>query len=126
MKCEETFYAQKSVTNWIRLGDENTRYFHARMKERHASARISCLLDEEGRPVTEQDHIKDQFINYFSDIFSADFDTFYEANPDVIQVGSVLSGDQINLLDQDINLDDIQRALFSMAPDKALGPDVSF
>lgn len=68
LKCEKAFYAQKSATDWIQLGDRNTHYFHARMK-RLTSARISCLADAGRRIVTENDKIKEQYMTIFLDCF---------------------------------------------------------
>lgn len=42
-KIEEAIYKQKSRIQWLKLGDDNTRYFFAAMKSRKAQNQITML-----------------------------------------------------------------------------------
>ncbi len=53
-KAEENFYAQKSSCDWLKLGDSNTKFFHARMKEKSTKGCISCILSSDDRKFTSQ------------------------------------------------------------------------
>lgn len=54
---EELFWWQKSRAIWLREGDRNTKFFHARTKQRIAHNRITKLLDSFGNWVETEDGI---------------------------------------------------------------------
>ncbi|XP_062086109.1 uncharacterized protein LOC133792209 [Humulus lupulus] len=45
----DSFLRQKSKVNWLRYGDDNTAYFHACLKQRRASNRITSFVNETGQ-----------------------------------------------------------------------------
>lgn len=51
----EIYLQQRSKANWIRLGDENTRYFHPVIKHRKLKQAITQLKDAAGCMQTEQE-----------------------------------------------------------------------
>lgn len=54
LKSEEAYYSQKTAENWIQLGDNNTKFFHSKMKERRARSKVTCLMDEAGGKIVGQ------------------------------------------------------------------------
>ena len=48
MDCEERMWSQRSKTEWLRYGDQNTKYFHCRATERNKKNFISGLENAHG------------------------------------------------------------------------------
>lgn len=40
---EEIFWKQKSRNTWLRVGDQNTKFFHATTKQQRARNRITLI-----------------------------------------------------------------------------------
>lgn len=49
------FYQQKSRVDWLRLGDSNTHFFFAAMKQRYTRNRMASICSEDGTLLTEPD-----------------------------------------------------------------------
>ncbi|KAK8356477.1 hypothetical protein V6Z12_A05G356000 [Gossypium hirsutum] len=66
---EESYWAQRSMSNWLMEGDRNTRYFHAKATGRLKKNIIEKLKNAEGQWVTNSKDInkvaKDYFVNLF-------------------------------------------------------------
>lgn len=68
----------------------------------------------------DYERIKDKFIKYFTSLF---FDSVYEVNPDILRNGAQISEEQKSLIDLNFSIEEVRLSLFSMAPQKALGPN---
>ncbi|KAM3285583.1 hypothetical protein P3S67_024382 [Capsicum chacoense] len=56
---------QKSRAQWIKLGDANTKYFSAVVKERMQRKTISKLTSLDGKTLTELKDIKEEIISFY-------------------------------------------------------------
>ncbi|GKV04538.1 hypothetical protein SLEP1_g16691 [Rubroshorea leprosula] len=68
VKKREAVWKQKAWTNWVRLGDANTAFFHRSIHARRAQNGISGILGENGW-VEEPDVVKEEAVKYFSKLF---------------------------------------------------------
>jgi hypothetical protein len=50
---QRIYWKQRSSIKWVRLGDENTRFFHANATIRHRRNITTSLLGQDGEPVLE-------------------------------------------------------------------------
>ncbi|GLT31256.1 hypothetical protein SLA2020_342000 [Shorea laevis] len=71
MRKREVIWKQKSRSNWVRVGDANTRFFHRVANGRKAQNQIAGLLCD-GNWVEEPTLIKNEVVNYFSKLFQGD------------------------------------------------------
>lgn len=69
---EEAYWFQQARSQWIRLGDRNTRYFHQKSLVRRRSNRIEALLNEHDEWVYAEVDIQQALISYFHKLFSSD------------------------------------------------------
>ena len=120
---EEEYWRQRSRVEWLKNGDRNTKFFYYKASSGRKKSEILGLEDREGHWREDDKEIKDVVCNYFWEIFSS-------SNPQVSDVEVVL-----NCIDGKINrtisdfllspylVEDIRRAVFSLGPSKAPGPD---
>ena len=120
-KAEEAFWKQRSRLLWLTLGDRNTGFFHAISKGRKARNRLTVLETPEGLPVYEEEQIAVEVARYFDDIFAS----IGTVGEDVVQkaLSPRISQETNTKLTNVPTEAEIKKALFSIHPDKAPGPD---
>lgn len=65
MHQEELMWAQKARSNWIVLGDKNTKNFPTRVKQRRARNRILQLKTADGNVIENPMEIETTLVNHF-------------------------------------------------------------
>lgn len=118
---EETMWRQRSRVDWLKEGDHNTAFFHARASQRHKKKLIKEIQDNQRHWIEEENRVEDVVVNYFKSIFSS-------SQPH-ITVGDLEGVEQRVTADMNLALmrefqpHEVQNALFQMHPTKAPGPD---
>ena len=118
---EEIFWHLKSREIWFKEGDKNTKYFHAITKQKRARNKIIGLLNQDGLWVDKEGGIENLAVEYFRDLFTtSDPQDFHSALRDVpVMISEIMN----QRLTKEISPEEVKRALFSLNPDKAPGPD---
>ncbi|KAL0303026.1 UNVERIFIED_CONTAM: putative mitochondrial protein [Sesamum radiatum] len=80
---EELLWKQRSKAEWLREGDKNTAYFHARANERRKRNMISSLQSEEGCFTSDRENIQDIILRHFKTVYSS-------TNPDLSVMEAIL------------------------------------
>lgn len=62
---EENIYKQKSRVKWLKLGDSNTSYFHACMKNNIAQNRIRNIANAAGELIQTDEGIEDEITRFY-------------------------------------------------------------
>ena len=70
MSKEETMWKQRSHVEWLKEGDQNTRYFHCRANQRNKRSYILGFEDEFGDWIEEEGRIGEMVVEYFANIFT--------------------------------------------------------
>ncbi|KAG7599040.1 Reverse transcriptase domain [Arabidopsis suecica] len=118
---EEIFWKMKSRETWYQAGDKNTKIFHAITKQRRARNKILGLLNNDGMWVDKEVGIEHLAVDYFKDLFTtSDPQEFHSVLQDV---PNMISEDMNQKLTREISPEEVKKALFSLHPDKAPGPD---
>ncbi|XP_010468779.1 PREDICTED: uncharacterized protein LOC104748899 [Camelina sativa] len=118
---EEIYWYLKSRNRWMRVGDKNTKYFHAQTKQRRARNRIVGLYDRNNVWSTKDDDICKTAVSYFEDLFtSISPDSFEEA---LSEIEGVITEEINDRLTAPATEAEVRKVLFMMHPDKAPGPD---
>ncbi|XP_016456628.2 uncharacterized protein LOC107780588 [Nicotiana tabacum] len=64
----EMFLQQKIKTTWIRLGEDNTKYFFSVIKHRKLQQAITQMKDQHGNWQTDQEAIANIFVEHYTDL----------------------------------------------------------
>ncbi|KAL4626409.1 hypothetical protein ACB092_05G094100, partial [Castanea dentata] len=121
MDMEECMWNQRSKIDWLKDGDQNTKYFHCRATERNKRNFIAGLEDNNGNWIEDENKIVDMIVRFYSSLFSL-------SNPMVFD--EVLGGVEPRVT-QEINVEllrpfeasKVQLALKQMEVNTAPGPD---
>ncbi|KAK8590506.1 hypothetical protein V6N13_057399 [Hibiscus sabdariffa] len=68
---DEQYWAQRSRVSWLRYGDRNSAYFHARASGRKKKNRIWGLFDEADVWTDTPDEAADVAVRYFEALFTS-------------------------------------------------------
>lgn len=118
---EEIYWRQKSRAIWLREGDRNTKYFHAKTKQRRARNRITKIKNSMGTWVETEDGIEQVAVEYFGNLFESTNPTDSEGS---IRCITETVTDEMNAaLIAPVTDTEIRDAVFTINPDKAPGPD---
>ncbi|XP_026417281.1 uncharacterized protein LOC113312760 [Papaver somniferum] len=111
----------KEVYGNIKLGDRNTGYFHIAIKKRYRRNKIDSIQKEDGTWIQDNAEITKTFTNHFANMATAETITI---NPFIIKLipTTITLQENQNLLRTAEPLE-IKNILFSMAGDKAPGPN---
>ena len=120
-RMEEEEQRQKSRCLWLKAGDKNTSFFHNSVKLRRVGNHIEKILMD-GREIRDQEEIKEAASRHFCALLTVDNHPINNAEF-LSLIENKISVDQNNELDQEVTTEEIEGSVFSMAQDKARGPD---
>lgn len=69
-KQEEILWRKKSRVNWLREGEQNTKFFHQEMVQRRHRNRIFSIKNESGTRVTQHEDIEQVLSEHFKEILT--------------------------------------------------------
>ena len=118
---EEIFWKHKSRLDWLKVGDRNTRFFHATTKNQRAQNHIHSLIDEEGKEWFEENDLGRVVEVYFRSLFASEdvgiqLQVWEEIPPSVSQ-------EQNEKMLEEVTMEEVKRAVFETNPQKCPGPD---
>ncbi|XP_026440675.1 uncharacterized protein LOC113339650 [Papaver somniferum] len=118
---QEKFWKTKSRDQLIKLGDKNTSFFHISAKKRYRRNKIVSIQNEEGTWLHNINEIHLFFNNHFSNMATAELITINQSLIELIPT-TITNNENIHLL-RTHDAWEIKNTLFSMAGDKAPGPN---
>ena len=112
---------QRAKSDWLKYGDQNTKYFHCRSSEQNKRNFIAGLENEVCDWVEDEGKVGDMIVNYYLGLFTS-------LNP--LSLDLVLSGVEPRVnptmnedLDRPFEASEVMVALQQMESNTALGPD---
>ncbi|KAG7583573.1 hypothetical protein ISN44_As08g030850 [Arabidopsis suecica] len=120
-RLEEEFWRTKSRILWMQAGDKNTKYFHAKTKQRRSHNRITSIEDEAGNIMRTEKEIQNTIHSYFTNLYSSSGSDQLE---EVLQhIQPRVTPNMNQQLTVPVTEEEIFKALSQMNVDKAPGPD---
>ena len=108
-------------TQWLGLGDRNTKYFHSKASERRKKNMIIGLWDEDGRWHETTEGIANTAISYFEKLYTTSLPTRIAEVTSTIP--TKVTEEMNHSLIRDFTMEEVEATLHQMHPTKALGPD---
>ncbi|XP_019253580.1 PREDICTED: uncharacterized protein LOC109232306 [Nicotiana attenuata] len=65
LEVEESIMKQKARIKWLKVGDSNTAYFHACVKNRQARNHIGRLMDNTGKLLQSEKEVEEEILNFY-------------------------------------------------------------
>ncbi|XP_072081175.1 uncharacterized protein [Arachis hypogaea] len=114
---EERYWKEKSRVSWLKWGDQNTKFFHAKNQSRNRRNKIWKLEDEEGNWCTTPEAIGNRAQRFFVDLFESN-------NPEdpsqfFTKLRVKVSSEMNRSLTKPVSDDEIKRAAFSINAEAA-------
>ena len=82
---EEIYWKQRSRVDWLKEGDKNTKYFHAKASSRRRKNKIWDIEDSQGNWMQKGEDVEREFYGYFANWFTT-------SRPDQKKVDAALEG----------------------------------
>ncbi|KAJ8754033.1 hypothetical protein K2173_001931 [Erythroxylum novogranatense] len=116
----ELYWKQRSKQHWLTVGDSNSKFFHLMASHRHRKNFITKLKNSSGEWIDWDFGLPNMILEYFQQLFTS---SRGDTAPILNAVEGKVTPLQNELLLAPYTVEEIKTAVFSMHPDKSLGPD---
>jgi hypothetical protein len=119
--CEELMWLQRSCINWLKEGDQNTKYFHRKAAGRAKKNTIKLLRKHDGQTTKDRMEIEIMATKIFKELYTAN----PEVNPNQLaelfeaKITEEMNGELCKVFTEE----EINNAMFQIGSLKASGPD---
>ncbi|XP_060210979.1 uncharacterized protein LOC132637995 [Lycium barbarum] len=120
---EESVYKQKSRVQWLKLGDSNTAFFHASIKNRVSQNMIRSLVSTNGNVINTEKGIEDESIGFYRTLLGSSAKTLPAINLAVMKRRRILDRDKQLRLIAPVQAAEVLQALNGIDDQKAPGSD---
>ncbi|XP_073358140.1 uncharacterized protein [Aegilops tauschii subsp. strangulata] len=118
---DEITYRQRSRTDWLQAGDQNTKYFQARATHRRRKNTVKALLKEDDSRSVVNEDMREVAASLYEQLFSSEGSA--GAQDVLSNIAPAVSDDMNAKLIEQFSDQEIEKALFQMGPTKASSPD---
>ena len=120
-KREEIFWKQRSRQEWLKHGDQNTKFFHSKAKQRARRNSNKRMKDESGEVHEAEEDIAELLVTHFESLFCANAEI--DTGPVVNKVERLVSAECSSMMAEPFRREEVTEALKQMHPTKAPGLD---
>ncbi|XP_075668611.1 uncharacterized protein LOC142638468 [Castanea sativa] len=121
LQKQEMYRAQRFRINWMKHGDRNTKFFHAKASQRRRKNYINGIRNSQWMWVENLKEVVEVASDYCDNLFQAGVGDQMEECLDAVE--SRVTDDMREFLSTQFTTKEVKVALFQMGPTKALGPD---
>jgi len=123
-KQEEILWRQKSIVQWFKEGERNTKFFHRSMMHRRYINIITKLEYAQGNHILDHAGIESQLVSYYKDLLSKPIMDRTQAIKKITQyIPSLIILEHNESLMRPITQEEVDQAVKEMAMGKARGLD---
>ncbi|XP_074266685.1 uncharacterized protein LOC141589965 [Silene latifolia] len=121
-KIQHSFLSQKAKVDWIKYGDENTRYFHSQIRARQVHNRVMSIAGVDGVVHNTCAGIEGAFLDYYKSLLGTSLPTKPVHSP-TVRTGKLVTDDHRNILLAAVTPAEIKECMFAISSTKSPGPD---
>jgi hypothetical protein len=110
---EDVYWRQRAKEDWLKHGDQNSRYFHASANQKKKASMMTEIMDEQGNKWETEELIGDAFAKYFQDLFTTSGPRQMESVLE--KVDRRVTSDMNNALLKEFTVEEVGAALNQMA-----------
>jgi hypothetical protein len=121
---EEVWIQQRSRVTWLREGDRNTSFFHARVAQRKRINKIDLLECDDGSVCGDMSETKAEIQHFYQSLYHSQ--GFHHMDELLHIVQPRVSDAMNDIMNREYTEEEVKAALFQMAPSKAPGVDGFF
>ncbi|XP_059285656.1 uncharacterized protein LOC132039131 [Lycium ferocissimum] len=122
-KAREEFLQQKCKVQWLKEGDQNTKFYHSFLRSRRNTNKIFTIKDKEGQYRTTMEDISKAFIEYYVELLGTANVERKHASSCLIRTGPILTEEQRRMLDRLYTDKDVKMALRAIDGNNAQDSD---
>nr|XP_009609757.1 uncharacterized protein LOC104103545 [Nicotiana tomentosiformis] len=119
LEVEESVLKQKSRIKWLKLGDSNTSYFHACMKNRQAKNHIGRLINSVEQILQSVNEVEEDILSFYKKLLGTRTSQSPVVIPEIMQSGYMLSRQQKLQLIKPVTREDVKKAVLDIDDNKA-------
>ena len=120
-RAEEGFLKQKSRIQWLKLGDQNSQYFHKVVKARNSKNSIKSITLENNCRIDYPTTIRREFVMHFQTVLGSNIQELAIVDYNLDDL--VWSSKHLDILNSRITHEEIKRSMFSIDDSKAPSPN---
>ena len=117
---QEDFWKQKAKQHWLKVVDNNSKYFHVYVSARKRKTEISMLKDNDGNWHDWQHGLGGIIRNYYEQLLHLNEVVCHEV---IKSIDSRINIEQNEMLTTNFMIMEVKNAIFLMHPHKSPGPD---
>ncbi|CAN1163478.1 LINE-1 reverse transcriptase homolog, partial [Linum perenne] len=119
---EEKYWKQKHRSNWLLLGDKNTKFFHRSVRAGQKRKRIDCLERPDGSLALTETEKGSIVFDFYKTLFTSEIGSnMVDLRP--LHITPSISTVMNSILLKDVSDSEISSTVFAISPTKAPGPD---
>lgn len=95
----EQFLKQKAKVQWLKQGDQNTKFYHNYIKARRDTNRVFVINDKVSTQQTGMEVINKAILDHYSEMLGLAAEGRTHVNSKIIMGGPVINGEHITMLE---------------------------
>ncbi|XP_019237733.1 PREDICTED: uncharacterized protein LOC109217895 [Nicotiana attenuata] len=119
----EMFLLQRSKASWIKLRDDNIRYFYSVIRHKRLQQTITQIKDQHGELSTDNASIANVLVDYYETMLGREGRKRAKTFHSFLKNGTTLNATQQMELIQPYTAKEVKQAMFSIDVNKSPGPD---
>lgn len=116
---EESVIKQKSRIQWLKLGDSNTAYYHACMKNKQARNSINKLVTRIGQILKSSAEVEEEILSFYRGLLGTAATQLPTVNPEIMQKGHILTRRQQLQLIRLVTREEVKHSIMDIDDNKA-------
>ena len=119
LRQQSDYWKQRCTIRWVKLGGENTKFFHAKATESFRRNTIISIIDDQGNPLQDHQEKATAFWQCFRNRMGISLPT----NERVDLICMLARVDGLDQLADKFSDEEIEGVVKRLKPDRAPGPD---